>query len=121
MRLTLNNHAKNPLGSVQCKKLMKSGCHVTTENQVHTNEPQPIEVRELNSADLVSRCRSESLMHARTHILHLEAADEGESQTREGPNPPVFASEGVTCEGPNKRKSVNVFAMVADMFTLAMT
>ena len=61
-------------------------------------------------------------MHARTHTLHLdsEAADEGESQTREGPNPSVFASEGATCEGPNKRKSVNVFAMVADMFTLAM-
>ena len=49
------------------------------------------------------------------------AVDEGESQTREGPNPSVFTSEGATCEGPNTRKSVNAFAMLAGMFALAMT
>lgn len=56
------------------------------------------------------------------------AVDEGESQTREGPNASVFASEGVpvaeedpTREGPNKRKSVNALAMLAGMLTFATT
>lgn len=48
----------------------------------------------------------------------FDAVDEGESQTRVGPN---ASSEGTTCEGPSKRKSVNAFAMLAGMFTLATT
>ena len=43
MRLTLNNRAKQTLASVQRKKAMKFGCRVTrvtTENHVHTKEPQ---------------------------------------------------------------------------------
>lgn len=58
----------------------------------------------------------------------FDVVEEGESQTREGPDVSVFASERVlvveddpTREGPNKRKSVNAFVMLAGMFTLAMT
>ena len=43
MRLTLNNRTKQTLASVQCKKAMKFSCRVTrvtTENLVHTKEPQ---------------------------------------------------------------------------------
>lgn len=58
----------------------------------------------------------------------FDAVDKGESQTREGPNASAFAPEGVPVveedpirEGPNKRKSVNAFVMLAGMFSLAIT
>ena len=34
-----------------CTAFSDAPCHVTTEKQVHMNEPQPVKVRELNSAD----------------------------------------------------------------------
>lgn len=54
----------------------------------------------------------------------FDVVEEGESQTREGPDVServLVVEDDPTREGPNKRKSVNAFVMLAGMFTLAMT